>query len=81
MLWLVYKLGENYPRPYKYTYSFGAPLGHLKENYSLPEDKTIQVEAWVKDLTALNKTTLGNLECFVHYRNLQRSLLISLKKR
>ena len=36
--------------------------------------------SWAKDLMALNKTTQENLECFVHYRNLQRSLLISLKK-
>ena len=28
----------------------------------------------------LNRTTQGNLECFVHYRNLQCSVLISLKK-
>ena len=35
VLRLVYQLGENYPRPLKYTYSFGVPLGHLKENYHL----------------------------------------------
>ena len=52
----------------------------LKKTIALPEDKTTRVEAWVKDLMALNKTTQGNLECFVHYRNLQRSFLISLKK-
>ena len=66
-----------------------------RKTIALPEDKTTQVEAWVKDLMALNKTTQGNLECFVgtlvstvpavwqgplHYRNLQRALLISLKK-
>ena len=62
---------------------------------ALPEDKTIRVEAWAKDLMALNKTTQGNLECFMgtlvstvpavwqgplHYRNLQCTLLISLKQ-
>ncbi len=62
---------------------------------TLPEDKTTQVKAWAKDLMALNKTTQGNLECFMgtlvrtvpaawqgllHYRNFQCELLISLKK-
>ena len=52
----------------------------MRKTIPLPEDKTTRVEAWVKDLMALNKTTQGNLECFVHYRNLQHSFLISLKK-
>ena len=61
---------------------------------ALPKDKTTQVEAWAKKLLAVNKTTQENLECFVgtlisttpavwktplHYRALQRSLIISLK--
>ena len=67
----------------------------LKKTIALPEDKTTRVEAWAKKLLAVNKTTQENLECFVgtlisttpavwqaplHYRALQRSLLISLKK-
>ena len=94
-MWPIYQLGKNYLGPHKYTYSFGVPLGHLRENYRLTEDKTIPVEAWVKDLMALNKTSQGNFECFMgtlvstvpavwqgplHYRNLQSALLISLKK-
>ena len=66
----------------------------LEKTIALPEDKTTQVEAWAKKLLAVNKTTQENLECFVgtlisttpavwqaplHYRALQRSLLISLK--
>ena len=35
MLWLVHQLSEDYLGPHKYTYSFGVPLGHLKENYLL----------------------------------------------
>ena len=67
----------------------------LKKTIALPEDKTTRVEAWAKKLLALNKTTQEDLECFVgtlisttpavwqaplHYRALQCSLLISLKK-
>ena len=37
VLRLVYQLGENYARPLKYTYSFGVPLRHLKENYHLTQ--------------------------------------------
>ena len=37
----------------------------LKETIALPEDKTTQVEAWVKKLLAVNKTTQEDLECFV----------------
>ena len=66
----------------------------LEKTIALPKDKTTQVEAWAKKLLAVNKTTQENLECFVgtlisttpavwqaplHYRALQRSLLISLK--
>ena len=66
----------------------------LRKTIALPEDKTTRVEAWVKKLMALKKTTQEDLECFVgtlvstvpavwqgplHYRNLQRTLLISLK--
>ena len=66
-----------------------------KKTIALPEDKTTWVEAWAKKLLAFNKTTQEDLECFVrtlvstalavwqaplHYRNLQRALLISLKK-
>ena len=35
LLWLDSQLGEDYLRPHKYTYSFGDPLEHLKENYCL----------------------------------------------
>ena len=67
----------------------------LEKTITLPKDKTTQVEAWAKKLLAINKTTQENLECFVgtlisttpavwkaplHYRALQRSLLISLKR-
>ena len=38
----------------------------LEKTITLPEDKTTQVEAWVKDLMALNKTTQRNLEYFLH---------------
>ena len=66
----------------------------LRKTITLPEDKTTQVEAWAKKLLAVNKTNQKNLECFVgtlirttpavwkaplHYRALQRSLIISLK--
>ena len=66
----------------------------LWKTIALPEDKTTRVEAWAKKLLAVNKTTQENLECFVgtlisttpavwkaplHYRALQRSLIISLK--
>ena len=66
-----------------------------RKTITLLEDKTTRVEAWAKDLMALNKTTQGNLECFVrtlvrtvsavwqgplHYRNIQRARLISLKQ-
>ena len=66
----------------------------LKKTITLPEDKTTWVEAWAKKLLAVNKTTQENLECFVgtlisttpavwkaplHYRALQRSLIISLR--
>ena len=62
---------------------------------SLPEDKTPRVESWDKRLLANKKTTQEDLECFVgilvstqpavwmaplHFRALQRSLLISLKR-
>ena len=67
----------------------------LRKTVTLPKDKTTRVEAWAKNLMALKKTTQENLECFVgtlvstvpavwqgplHYRNLQRALLISLKQ-
>ena len=67
----------------------------LEKTIALPQDKTTRVEAWAKKLLAVNKTTQENLECFVgtiisitpavwqaplHYRALQRSLLISLKQ-
>ena len=66
----------------------------LKKTITLPKDKTTQVEAWAKKLLTVNKTTQENLECFVgtlisttpavwqaplHYRALQRLLIISLK--
>ena len=66
----------------------------MEKTITLPEDKTTWVEAWAKKLLAVNKTTQENLECFVgtlisttpavwkaplHYRALQRSLIISLK--
>ena len=66
-----------------------------RKTITLPGDKTTWVEAWAKDLMALNKTTQENLECFVgtlvstvpavwqgplHYRKLQHILLISLRK-
>ena len=36
-----------------------------RKTIALPEDKTTWVEAWVKDLMALNETTQETLECFV----------------
>ena len=66
----------------------------LRKTVTLPKDKTTRVEAWAKKLLAHNKTTQENLECFVgthinttpavwkaplHYRALQRSLIISLR--
>ena len=66
-----------------------------RKTITLPEDKTTQMEAWAKKLMALEGTTQEDLECFVgtlisttpavwqaplHYRALQHSLLISLKK-
>ena len=66
----------------------------LKKTIALPEDKTTRVEAWAKKLLAVNKTTQENLECFVgtlisttpavwqaplHYSDLQRLFIISLK--
>ena len=62
---------------------------------ALPEDKTTRVESWAKRLLANKKTTQGDLECFIgtlvsttpavwkaplHYRFLQRALLISLRR-
>ena len=67
----------------------------LRKTITLPEDKTTRVEAWARKLMALKKTTQEDLECFMgtlvstvpavwqgplHYRNLQRTLLISLKQ-
>ena len=66
-----------------------------RKTITLPEDKTTQVEVWARKLMALKKTTQEDLECFVgtlvstvpavwqgplHYRNLQHTLLISLKQ-
>ena len=66
----------------------------LRKTIALPEDKITQVEAWAKKLITANKSTQENLECFVgtlfsttcaiwkaplHYRALQRLLIISLK--
>ena len=66
-----------------------------RKTIALFEDKNTWVEAWAKDLMVLNKTTHGNLECFMgtlvspvpavwqgllHYRNIQCALLISLKQ-
>ena len=51
-----------------------------RKTIALLKDKNTWVEAWAKDLMALNKTIQENLECFVHFRNPQRSLLIALKK-
>ena len=66
-----------------------------RKTIALPEDKTTWVEAWAKDLMALNEITQETLECFVgtlvstvlavwkgplHYRGLQHALLCSLKK-
>ena len=66
----------------------------LRKTIALPEDKTTRVEAWAKKLLAVKKTTQEDLECFVgtlisttpavwkaplHYRALQRLLIISLK--
>ena len=66
----------------------------LEKPIALPQDKTTRVEAWAKKLLPVNKTTQENMECFVrtlmsttpavwkatlHYRALQRSLIISLK--
>ena len=63
-------------------------------DYRLTKDKSIWVEAWVKKLLAVTETTQKNLEYFVetllsttptvwkaplHYRALQRLLIISLK--
>ena len=62
---------------------------------TLPKDKTTLVKAWAMKLLAVNKTAQENLECFVgtsisttpavwkaplHYRALQRLLIISLKE-
>ena len=62
---------------------------------ALPEDKTTRVESWAKKLLANKKTTQEDLECFVgtlvsttpavwkaplHYRALQITLLVSLRK-
>ena len=77
MLRLVYQLGENYPRPPKYTYIFGVPLGHLKENYRLTRGQNHLVKAWAKDLMALNKTIWRILKVSC----IQRSLLISFQKK
>ena len=64
-----------------------------RETIALPEDKTTRVESWAKRLLANKKTTQEDLECFVgtlvstqpavwkaplHFRALQRSLLVSL---
>ena len=66
-----------------------------RKTIALPEDKTTQVEARAKQLMAVKETTQETLEYFVgtlvsnvpavwkgplHYRSLQRALLISLKK-
>ena len=66
----------------------------MGKTITLTEDKTTRVEAWAKKLLTVNKTTQENLECFVgtlisttpavwqaplHYRALQRSLIISHK--
>ena len=80
--------------PTRIPLHFGFLWDTLWKTIALPEDKTTRVEAWAKKLLAVNKTTQENLECFVgtlisttpavwqaplHYRALQRSLIISLK--
>ena len=67
----------------------------LWKTIALLEDKTTWVEAWAKKLLTINKTTQENFEYFVgtlisttptvwkaplHYRALQRLLIISLKR-
>ena len=66
----------------------------LKMTIPLSEDKTTWVQVWAKKLLDVNKTTQENCECYVgtlisttpvvwqaplHYRALQRLLIISLK--
>ena len=70
------------------------PWDTLRNTIALPKDKTTRVEARAKKLLAVKKTAQENLECFVgtlistthavwkallHYRNLERLLIISLK--
>ena len=70
------------------------PWDTLRNTIALPKDKTTRVEARAKKLLAVKKTTQENLECFMgtlisttpavwkaplHYRALQRSLIISFR--
>ena len=94
VLWLVHKLDENILEPTGIPLHLGFLWNTLEKTITFPKDKTTQVEAWAKKLLAVNKTTKENLECFVgilispppavwqaplHYRALQRSLIISVK--
>ena len=65
MLRLVYQLGKTMLDPSSTPTHLGFLWDTSRKTIALPEDKTIWVEAWVKKLLALNKTTQEDLECFV----------------